>query len=597
LRTVFLKQCFAWMIHGELEDPGREFFVQAKQRAQSELDADSASAGLQNKVLDTLLRAKMATQGESSGGGYSAHAVEAQGAGGFDWTTSYALSLEQIPSSHVSPRMASKIVFAGKAVKLLQSSGTISSQLRRDGTARAGAEGGALTSFRHSEAYKYLSSGASLDARATAGDEDSDEGTSEEEEGLKTDKHREVQGASESVDADAQVRQAFAQYVESGGYTLEDTQRFTEQFAAALRDPHRSVELLEAAVDAVNECISNRLWFLLRDSYGFTSFLQVIRSTYLLGRGELFQGLLDGILQLTYARPPDALEMDNLLNWKVLRTSAKLVGLESDDSLNDLITLRVRNSDLHIRNFALHAQDVQLAGAAREVTHSADANFDGAVRVGQKTVVELCRPREASNEQLFRQVWSKFICKRVAGENTQGLYPASAEGIESQELGLDADSEDSLDGAPNREPRTTGVPRSLKYTTGAIWNSDQKAVSKGFDWSATFLCTWSDIRAQLTAQHPSFAHSARATGGNAQNEAGSHSFLPVGANARILPLGSVSCHLRGDRKSASAAVVSHEVFPAGSLGSLAVGVIFYGELVLWLPTLLFGSRIAFSQRC
>ena len=33
VRLVFLKQCIAWMVHGEFQDPGNEFFIQAKQQS------------------------------------------------------------------------------------------------------------------------------------------------------------------------------------------------------------------------------------------------------------------------------------------------------------------------------------------------------------------------------------------------------------------------------------------------------------------------------------------------------------------------------------------------------------------------------------
>lgn len=69
------------------------------------------------------------------------------------------------------------------------------------------------------------------------------------------------------------------------GYTSEEIERFQKAFREVLTQPRRAVELLEAAVDEINTVISARLWLLLKRKLGFVSFLHVIRSTYLLGKG------------------------------------------------------------------------------------------------------------------------------------------------------------------------------------------------------------------------------------------------------------------------------------------------------------------------
>lgn len=575
IRVVFLKQCFAWMIHGELEDPGLEFFIHARSGNATE-QGDRPTATLQDKVLETLLHASQ----QQRTGMKQNRATAAQEGAAFDWTSSFSLSLDKIPSSHVSPRIASKIVFAGKAVRLLHTSGALQGGVGGSSSGGGGRgsipKRGTAAEYQHSEAYRYLSSGAGTDT-VVAGTEDGppavqlDIGTS------RTDRYGNGEGkmqeGSVAASVEEQVRDAFGAYVEAGGYSVADTQRFATMFSAVLTEPERAVELLETAVEAVSDCISNRLWVLLRDSCGFNSFLQVIRSSYLLGRGELFQGLLDGILQQTYSAPPEALEMDNILNWRILRTSAKLVGLENDDSLSELLTLRVSSLTLTIRNFAMHRQDVQCVGAAVETADQYQSQGKGgagvswggaeAPRLGQRTHVELCRPRPSSSQRQFEEIWSGFIRKRAVGRSTQGeLYTADTDSVDESLV-------DSLDGVRDAVGGAEGDVSLPQYHTGAVWLSDQRPVSKGFDWSATFSCGWTDLRAQLHTSHALF---------QSTDSAGEGSWNPFAkCGGRVLALGSVSCHLRGDRKHHAASAVSRSPLPIGAPGSLVVGVVFYGK--------------------
>jgi hypothetical protein len=89
------------MIYGDLEDPGNEFFI--FKRLTTDHSTDERDSSIYGEVLHKITN-NNATIDEI-----------------FDWNSSYILRLEYLPESHVSPRTASKIMFAGKAVKLLKS--------------------------------------------------------------------------------------------------------------------------------------------------------------------------------------------------------------------------------------------------------------------------------------------------------------------------------------------------------------------------------------------------------------------------------------------------------------------------------------------
>lgn len=116
------------MVFGNLEDPGREYFIQSSSTRPLQVHGNVAARRFDPffKQSETFLRNDVKADPEV-----------------FDWVTSFTLSLENLPESHISPRIAAAVVFAGKAVKLLQSCG-------------------ALDSFAShaTDVYKYLSAGS-----------------------------------------------------------------------------------------------------------------------------------------------------------------------------------------------------------------------------------------------------------------------------------------------------------------------------------------------------------------------------------------------------------------------------------------------------
>ena len=145
------------MIYGDLDDPDSEFFIQSTcsrlrdgghRSGGGGYNTAMAAPSIEERVLTRLERA--AQSGHRNSALLYSHQFDSAAhseANTFDWTMSYTLSLEHLPESHITPRMATKIIFAGKAVKLLQSSGDMNSMWSSMG-------------FTSSDVYKYLSAGS-----------------------------------------------------------------------------------------------------------------------------------------------------------------------------------------------------------------------------------------------------------------------------------------------------------------------------------------------------------------------------------------------------------------------------------------------------
>lgn len=194
LRVVFLKQVFGWMVFGELQDNSSEFFIQSLDSSSSSTstsfraDTEEEEGDLLTRVTQQLYRASHASSGQSL-------------PSSFDWTTSFSLRFNTLPESHVTPRMASQIMFAGKAVHLLMA--------------------GTSTSPGSDQAFRYLSAGS--------GDPPPSVTTS------------------------------------SAAFPSEEVDRFSLMFRQILVHPGKACEMLRAAVETIHSSICRRLWGLLRE--------------------------------------------------------------------------------------------------------------------------------------------------------------------------------------------------------------------------------------------------------------------------------------------------------------------------------------------
>lgn len=120
-------------------------------------------------------------------------------------------------------------------------------------------------------------------------------------------------------------------------------------------------------VDKINQRVSGTLWTLLDVHYGFKNNLLAMRNTYLMGRGELFQNVLDDILNYIGNPMVSAQEPDVVLNRKILRNTAKLLNLD------EVAFTRVMEMRLNSPNLALTSLTddcINICGSAKHSRHS-----------------------------------------------------------------------------------------------------------------------------------------------------------------------------------------------------------------------------------
>ena len=121
-------------------------------------DADGGTDGASSSSSSS----SFASYGTAGGAGAGAGAAGAEGAyqplradgTAFDWNSSFMMRLELLPETHVTARVASKIMFSGKAVKLLQTAKFSGDAFFRKPQLR--------------EIYAYLARGASPSSVAAA---------------------------------------------------------------------------------------------------------------------------------------------------------------------------------------------------------------------------------------------------------------------------------------------------------------------------------------------------------------------------------------------------------------------------------------------
>jgi hypothetical protein len=80
-------------------------------------------------------------------------------------------------------------------------------------------------------------------------------------------------------------------------------------------------------------------------------------------QGELYQLILDGIIEQTFKNIPNSQRCDKILNYDVIKGAGKMLGMDENSLLN-ILKLRVNSSTIHIDDFTLQSGSVCLSGSA-----------------------------------------------------------------------------------------------------------------------------------------------------------------------------------------------------------------------------------------
>lgn len=423
------------MIYGELEDEGDNFFIQRKMTRKS---GKNLSGQLELYSPTTLHETYDTFMDETSdlGMGSCNDILTARREEAFDWNNSFILRLEYVPETHVSPRIASKIMFAGKAVQLLL---------------QAMSQAGVNESFESNEIYEYIAGGLSCSNH--------DPNTA-------------------SIPIPVKVDNSSTN---GSGYSISDVERFLLTYEEILKNPNSSIELFEAMVDDINNTISSKLWKLLRDQHRFMNCLQAMRNTYLLGKGELHQAFLDGILGLMHSHGavPDSRNADAFLNWDVVRNAGKLLNID-DDELSNVLRLRINSPHVKITTFNVKSKELIYVGSARP-SNLTPKSYSTSSRTQDH--LNLCSFDDIDESHIGRHIWEEY-CSAWPDHQFHSV-----------------------------DPKQPGDEK-LRYTRGGVWLADSKYIAKGFSMTTSFECNWTSV---LDIVIPYFrrgltkAHSIRST--------------------------------------------------------------------------------------
>jgi hypothetical protein len=130
-------------------------------------------------------------------------------------------------------------------------------------------------------------------------------------------------GAGSNDDVDNDV---ISKYIQNSGYTVDELKKYVGGFYACMSVDGLYKEVFEQLVDEIHNTISTKLWTALRDVYGFQSFINIIRNTFLMGKGELMQLVLDGITAQTFLPNVDTRKANMILETHVTSSAGTILG-------------------------------------------------------------------------------------------------------------------------------------------------------------------------------------------------------------------------------------------------------------------------------
>eukprot|EP00981_Chlorochromonas_danica_P010507 scaffold3243_cov173-Ochromonas_danica.AAC.40 len=427
-RAVLVKQTFSWMVFGELTDSAHEFFIQASESHSSQQDS-----------LDELIVNHAEEKGLS--------------APLLDWNNSFRLLLPLLPSSHMSASVASKVLFSGKAMLLLR-------QADRSETHEEKAS--SVPGSSSSSCLDYLSKGCLV-----VEDSNSNEG---------------VGRWNFTADEVKQFDEAF-----EGALQSCDPQRS----ASCMIDNHRMVQLFEEVVNNIAEAASLRLWRLLQCQLDFYRYLFVCRNVFLLGRGEVVQGLLDELYILANRTAEQKVatksveEINHSLGQEILPKVMKMVGVvQEEEEIARLLLLSVSSHRVVLDRWDdLQRQQISLVGQAGYVyPHLSPPPPEGSSEA---------KARLATSYSLSQKVFHPIGVDLTAVQHVTPTEVNFHRGLQLLHI-QGRDDEERVSYGEEDQP--------LSYLNGGLWLHEMKSVARGFRCKVAFTWPWASLQRWLTAK-------------------------------------------------------------------------------------------------
>eukprot|EP01041_Mallomonas_annulata_P006225 gene6225-12613_t len=428
VRTVFLKQTLAWMLHGSLQDYGKEFFIQTKTKYSYTNTNNSNNIQENNIFADVSKRFVTAfesnnIESESSRDHTNNNTTITSTTGSnFSWTSSYALRFEFLPETHVAPRTATKVLFAGKA-------------------------NGRLKSFDF-KSSSSLSLSSDMNINANIDDDrikDKDMKNEIKQITLLNILNNDNNGnGNDAGTSDQYATNALAIHFQSCGYEMDDIIRFNKKFEEIVQNPELTIELFDNLVFDINTTVR---------------------------RGELFQTILDEIIDIVKNTSyPELQQQISEITWRMVETSTKALNLDTN-LFRDMISIHIDSPVISINDF--RRDDILLEGDACNVLGTISGR-------GYRAFCMLCGSKDRLKEALLAKETEELVKKLLL----QGHIGGNSSSSSSSRNTMNSHQQDQQTVASTTGGGSGG--RGWKYSHGGLWVNEMKFIVKGFSCSTTF---------------------------------------------------------------------------------------------------------------
>lgn len=602
-RVIFLKQCISWCLYGELDDPGLEFFIGKRHHKNPKENNLNSKVMSRLQTLDSVLHTKNHSNSISSS------------VNDFDWASSYFLKIEYLPESQISLKLGSKLLFCGKAVKLLKLAnmhGMINSNSSNHVTGESQRlEFISILDSGYKEFYQYFAGNEYLLTKNNTY--------------VKNPSIKSVTNDNSAIDSDLNI--VLSAYLYKIGFQKEDLYSFTSKYQYLVDNHHETAftEYFEPLILDIHNVLSKRLWEWLKYSMKFIAFLKVLRNVFLLGRGEFFQLILDNILG--YIQAIDNNRYSKFHSNKLHQYMKKLISRDQADViLNDILNQVVK--ELGFDDESAVTSLLSLHVSTSKFSFNVNSSVYNSSKAGQDTASTspVSTKSQSSPSQRYRQQKSLQTYNRYQYKNEIILVGSAAYPDNSDEASYIYDED--LDGYivlcmqydsvintsatvaeeyhknanMLEEPVISSDLSSnneipdldrFNYIHGSINLVDRKYVAKGFVSSLGFNINWNDLLTVLSSKL--FISSAESIlkYSSPQKRPYSNSAYSstktVGISTDGIVLGGISYTLHNDHRFGNQGLGRGLLGTDGFTESINVGVSFHGKYYVFESNFIMNS--------